>query len=446
MIGVDVDFEMLRHAFDSQDPRTLYSDLTLDSYLRAQEKDRAKVAVWREGFPTAGARVEFDRQLREYEKRKAANGHDHDALPLPRVLDLAALSASEPQQPRFVIPDWLPCGEVTLFAGHGGSGKSAIALLAAVCIASGREFYGLQVQRQRIVYFSLEDGADVLHWRLSRVCSWLGVEMEALAGWLTVVDATTGEMSLMVETRDGPSLTSAYAWLKERVQPGYGAVIDGASDAFDGDENARRSVRRFVRVLRRLIGPDGFVLLLAHVDKATVRAGNSTQGYSGSTAWSNSVRARWYLRPDGEDGSLLLELQKANHAPAGASMRLQWNESAHLFVGELAMPASKLDRELADSDERAAILDALRGCADSQPVVVVPAALTGQRTAHHVLCVRPEFPDSLRSGKPAIRRFWQQIERLRAMGAIEETSIRRSDRHYVRQFVVSADSARACGQ
>ncbi len=362
------------------------------------------------------------------------------------ALDLAQLARTEPAPPAFVIPDWLPCGEVTLFAGHGGSGKSAIALLAAVCIASGRTFYGLHTRQRRVVFVALEDGAAILHWRLSRICAFLGLEMASLAPWLTILDGTQGEAALMTETRDGAVLTAAYEWLQEWAKDLDGLVIDGASDAFDANENERRAVRRFVRLLRRLITREGFVMLLAHVDKATAKAADTTQGYSGSTAWSNSARSRWYLRPDGEDGALVLQVQKANHAPSGASLRLEWNDSVHLFVGELAMPASKLDRELAELDERNGILAALRACAENASVIVVPAATTGPRTAFHVLSVRPEFPQSLLSGKPAIRRFWQQIERLRAMGAIEESSIRRSDRHYVRQFVISAEEARACGQ
>src|SRR5690242_16561199 len=54
----------------------------------------------------------------------------------PSPLDLEALAERNPEPPKFIVADWLPCGYATLLAGHGGVGKSGIALHLAVCIAS----------------------------------------------------------------------------------------------------------------------------------------------------------------------------------------------------------------------------------------------------------------------------------------------------------------------
>jgi len=56
------------------------------------------------------------------------------------VVDLEALGEREPERPRFIISDWLPVGYATLLAGHGGVGKSGIALHLAVCAAAGVPF------------------------------------------------------------------------------------------------------------------------------------------------------------------------------------------------------------------------------------------------------------------------------------------------------------------
>ncbi len=64
-----------------------------------------------------------------------------------------------------IIPDWLPCGYATL-AGHGGAGKSYIALYLAFCMAAGRDFFGVELDQRRVLYLSCEDRSDVLHWRL----------------------------------------------------------------------------------------------------------------------------------------------------------------------------------------------------------------------------------------------------------------------------------------
>ena len=65
----------------------------------------------------------------------------------------------------------LPIGYLSLLAGHGGVGKTSIAKYLAACIGAGRPFFGLPVERRRVLYLSCEDRADVLHWRLARICA-----------------------------------------------------------------------------------------------------------------------------------------------------------------------------------------------------------------------------------------------------------------------------------
>ena len=344
--------------------------------------------------------------------RKAA-----DDLGFPLALDLVDLGARDPVPPAFVIDGFLPQGELTLFAGHGGTGKTSVALLAAVCIAAGRDFYGLPVQRRRVGFLSCEDGRDVLHWRLRRICDWLGVSLADMAPWLTIWDASAVEPALMTESlRDGLHTTEAFAWLQSKRGECQVLVIDGASDSFDANENQRRHVRRFVRALRRLVPADGAVLLLAHVDKLSARSSDTSQGYSGSTAWNNSARARWYLREDGD--GLVLEVQKSNYGATGQRIRLSWNAEAHVWAGAVERPASTLDRALADADNRERLVDLVRKSA-----VPVFAARTGQRTAYHVLTA-VGLPDAY-SDK---RRFWADVDQLLQAGTLRESKYRTPDR------------------
>ncbi|MBA2547308.1 MAG: AAA family ATPase [Burkholderiaceae bacterium] len=436
MTESEVDFEWLRIAVESvASPEAIYSTKTIDAFLSAERHDAARAALWREKLPNAIER-EFRRRVADIRKLKLNGAHEHD-VESPRVLDLVALAQRDPTPPRFIVEGWLPEGEATLFAGHGGSGKSAIALYLAVCIAAGVEFFGLRVERKRVAYFSLEDGENILHWRLARVCDWLGIDIASLKDWLVLIDATAGDAELMTETREGMALTSAYEWIKACAQSVDGIVIDGASDAFGGNENERRAVRRFVRALRRLIRADGFVLLLAHVDKATARAGDATQAFSGSTAWTNSVRARWYLRADGEDGSLLIDVKKSNHGPDGASMRLSWNETAHLFVAEMAVPTSRLSRELARSAER----EHIRSLVSSAELAgdPLPAARSGGRTCHQVAEAHG-LAASL-SGRRGKTRFYLHLDALKAEKIIHVKAIRRPNRHPAEVYSTRVDAA-----
>lgn len=359
---------------------------------------------------------------------------------LPVALDLRALARSEPQPPAFIVPDWLPAGEVTLLAGHGGAGKSQIGLALAVSVALPRDWYGLSVQPRRVAYLSLEDPAPVLHWRLARLCAWHGVGMDALAGRLTVWDASAADAALLVDTRDGAVLTHVYDWLAERVRADgvQVVIIDGASDAFSGNEIARAQVRRFVRALRRLIPRDGAVLLLAHVDKATARNAETTQGYSGSTAWSNSVRARWYLRPaDDDSGELLLEVQKSNFGAVGHAMRLRWSDAAHVFVrADEAPPATRLTRELAAVDEREAVLRVIQAAdAAGDPI---PTATRGDRSAHAVSEAHG-LPAALR-GRRGRSRYYAHVEALRAAGMVRVEAVRTACRHFREVYRPAAEA------
>lgn len=344
----------------------------------------------------------------------------------------------------------LPIGYATLLAGHGGAGKSGIALYMAACIASGRPFVGMPVQRRRVLYLSCEDREDVLHWRLSCICAHLDVDVASLRGWLEVLDLVGHDTILWrSDGRGSAGLTAAPGELAARMGEVDVLIVDGINDTFGGNENARSDVKQYVNALLALIPADrGALILIGHVAKAS-SAGAGTEGYSGSTAWHNAARARWYLRPetraDGAErtGALLLELQKANHGDA-VSLRFKWDDAAHLFVGQPIEAASHFDRERQEATERAGILAAFKSCSETAPALVVPAAMTGPRTALHVLSARPELPISLRSGKASARRFWRHVEEMRQLLLIEESTYRRANRHIAVQLVLTPEGLRQC--
>jgi RecA-family ATPase len=357
------------------------------------------------------------------------------------------------------MPDWLPAGYATLLAGHGGVGKSAIALHLAVCIAAGLPFFGLNVSRRRVLYLSCEDRENVLHWRLSRICAHLSVNLASLSNWLHVVDLVgRGTVLWERDPRTGYTVTAAYGLLAQHMEEHRTQIliVDGVTDTFAGGENVRHEVKRYINALVALIPEDtGGVLLVGHIAKPNASAAQTTEGYSGSTAWHNSVRARWYLYPEtaqsddsnppDRTGDLILELQKSNLGRTDQSMRFAWDDRTHLFLGHEIMARTASDRAHRDRVEHAGILKALKVCADANPTIIVPAATTGRRTAFHVLSACREFPQSLR-GRQSVRRFWRHIESLRHMGLITEASYRRTNRHFIVQLVLSAEGMRQCAE
>jgi len=384
---------------------------------------------------TTSAKAADPEQAREF-ARVALDGPTAD---WPPALDLQRLAAQEPLPPAHIIPDWLPAGEVTLLTGHGGSGKSQIALHTAVCVALGRAWGALEADPHPVTVVSAEDGADVLHWRLARIAAHLGVGLTDLAGRVQVIDASGMDAELMHEIpHEEPNLTRLYEALRERVDPGGLLVLDGISDLYGASEIVRRHVRRYIRALRCLVNKEGAVLLLGHIDKTAARDSGTADRYSGSTAWHNSVRARWSLA--GQDDAMVLTLAKANHAKPGAKIRWRWDAQAHLYVPDPVIDESGIVRAIQDRQERDGIVAAFKACSDP-----IPAATTGQRTAWHVLSARPELPQAMRDGREGRRRFWAHIEHLRAMRIVEEVGIpRKSDRHFVRCLQLTEGSGQ-CG-
>jgi hypothetical protein len=348
-------------------------------------------------------------------RSKYKKDEQHNRNEWPEPLDLVALSQHTPELPKFIVDDWLPCGYATLFAGHGGVGKSGIALHLAVCVAAGIPFFGLRVAQRRVLYLACEDRENILHWRLARICSFLRIELASLHEWLEVLDLV-GQPTVLWERdpKTGNSFTTAYGNLHSRIRAGESQVLvaDGIADVFGGNENSRTEVKAFVNSLLALVPPDdGAVLLVGHISKPVANNSATTEGYSGSTGWHNSVRARWYLYPEKDVEGLRLELQKSNLGPTDRAMNFQWDAERHLFVGSAV---TEFDSQQRDEDERAGIIAAMKACP-----VPVPTAASGPCTTFHVLSIRPEFPSTLKDAKGK-KRFWRHIEVLRQRCEIAE--------------------------
>ena len=249
-----------------------------------------------------------------------------------RVVDMESLAVDVADEQAWIWADYIPAGHVTLLGGHGGAGKSTMAAQIGAGVSVGAEVFGRATTRTKVLFFSAEDPARLVLRRLRHICHRLGYAFDEVQKLLQVLDASDLEPVLFSERRiDGTRhgvTTETYRQLAEYVRrENFGLlIVDNASDAFDGDEINRAMVRGFIRCLAQLAwANNGAVLLLAHVDKSTSRAGKlaGAEAYSGSTAWHNSVRSRLFLL-ENEPGELELHHQKSNLGPKLPPLRIAW--------------------------------------------------------------------------------------------------------------------------
>lgn len=280
--------------------------------------------------------------------------------PLFAVVDLADLETTTHAPQDWFWSGYVPAGHLTYWSSHGGAGKTTLGLLLACCAAIGRDCLGKPTKEAVVCFFSAEDPRDLLLRRLQRLCRELALDYEILRERLIIIDATDFDPVLFTERRvEGMQIgttTPTYDALARFVDTKQVdlLIVDNASDTFGADEIDRAMVRTFCRSLVSLVkARNGAVVLMAHVDKATSRAGKglvNSESYSGSTAWHNSARSRLFLL-ETAPGALELQHQKCNLGPKQPPLAIEWPHDGIPRVQSVA--AGPMQGYLDDNDTRA---------------------------------------------------------------------------------------------
>lgn len=206
--------------------------------------------------------------------------------------------APDPPSDGPLLPPLLAADGVTLLYGDGGTGKSYLALAAAVSLHTGRDLLGMvPPATRRVAYLDWEWTASVHKRRLVRLLT--GEELPDLI-------YVRCSLPIMQE------LERLRRILREhRVE--Y-AVLDSVALAAGGDPERAETAIEFFGALRQL---DIDALAVAHVTKDG-GDGRHDRPF-GSTFWHNTARATWYVRKAQELGSSAFRVaivnKKANDAP-----------------------------------------------------------------------------------------------------------------------------------
>lgn len=199
--------------------------------------------------------------------------------------------------------------KVTILYGDGGLGKSSLALLIGMLVATGGSVAGLSAVRGRVLFLDYEDTLDV-HARRRRAIAECHRSLKAA--------------EIIYQTHHEP-IWNILPTLMRLVQLEHieFIILDSLAAATCGDASAEAATKAF-RALRML---NRGALVLAHIPKTNEQ--QQEAGIYGSVFYKNFARSTWELKKEqevGADESVLgLFNRKSNlsrlHAPIGLRVR-----------------------------------------------------------------------------------------------------------------------------
>jgi len=217
-------------------------------------------------------------------------------------------------------------GEFTSFLGIGGLGKSRLTLWLAICQITGREWCGLPVHGDPVVWLFLAPENGILRWQ---------ADLRGMLGTLNEGERAKVEKFLrgyaMTLDEDGDlclSNSTACARLAatlSTVAPGA-IVFDPFADMIDGDENKTQDMVTTLRVLHTIVrksAPSAASIIVHHSRTGAsnvMQAGdnfNAGNFARGAKALYSGVRCEIQLAPADKDdpNRLLLACGKASNGP-----------------------------------------------------------------------------------------------------------------------------------
>ncbi len=250
-----------------------------------------------------------------------------------------------PPQREWIIPDWLPRGCVTAIYGDGGVGKSLLAQQLMVSIATGKEWLGYKNEPMKVYGLLCEDDREEIHRRQVDIKHQLGIAADNIDNMLYVSRVGKDNLFMTFDKEERGKLTSFFNQILEDIkefQPQL-VVLDTLADLFGGNENIRIQVRQFVQnccgEIARSV--NAAVLLCAHPSDSGIQRKTGT---GGSTAWSNTVRSRWYLEKPDEEGMSpdirILSQKKSNYSSTKGKITLEWNNGIFIRTDNHIAPTA----------------------------------------------------------------------------------------------------------
>ncbi|MDF3283373.1 AAA family ATPase [Gordonia sp. N1V] len=236
---------------------------------------------------------------RELDAEERAERAAVDGKLIDRILDVDGFLDAEP--PMALVKDVLDGGGTSMFIGHRGSYKTAIALDMALCIATGTSWGRHRTERGRVLYLVGEGGGRAF-----------GIRLEA---WLTHHDIARDEIRPWFRGVDGavPLMSDAWDELVEFARdyrPALIVVDTLARHQIGLDENSNSDASDAVAKADHLRAETGAAVMLLHHPP---KGGSSGRGAS---AWEGAADSVFLLTKDEPvPGQVEMVTTKQKHRP-----------------------------------------------------------------------------------------------------------------------------------
>jgi len=248
-------------------------------------------------------------------------------------------------QPEWLIDGVLPKGGLAVLYGEAGSYKSFVGVDWSMCIATGQQWAGREVERGAVVYVAAEGASGYFN----RVQCWKGSRSYVgRAG----VQFLTHAIQLTDSTEVGDLVTS----IKENEIDPVLVVLDTFSRCFVGaDENSASAVSEAIESMEKIRRGTGATVLLVHhstKDGVTER---------GSTALRGGVDVMVVAKKKGTTGHVSLQCAKMKDADHFKEMHFRFEKRGEsgVLVPTDATPERKNNARKKLTKKEQTTLDAL---------------------------------------------------------------------------------------
>jgi hypothetical protein len=165
--------------------------------------------------------------------------------------------------------------------------------MIATALATGKTYLEPSSKPLRVLMWLCEETRDEVWRTQAAINSHFGIRMSDL-DLLSIAPRQGLDNTLMDVTFGKPTFTPLLNELRQQVNDLSAdiLVLDNVAQLFGGNENDRHQTTFFVNRVSSVVQGRPFApILLGHVSRSP------GSEYSGSAAWENAVRMRWYLGP-----------------------------------------------------------------------------------------------------------------------------------------------------